>query len=246
MRRSPWRPAGAAAWWPAGAAAPAVLALVALTGCALTGCSASGAAKPVAASSAAQSPMPAATGQKCGTGKTAAGVPVTVEVGQGAVGCPTAMKIEHAYAAALASGHAPGNGGGGPVSVKGWVCVGFDTPQILRTGDASKCSKGPSEILAVLAMPAGSARVSLSLTDAQPDWILTRCVVLSPAGAAQPDRERPPVTSGHHGASTAAGCGGPVRRDAGKRGSLPGSAAGPTVSVSVSMTTWFRPAFLAW
>jgi hypothetical protein len=162
MRRSPWPPAGAAAWWPAGAAAPAVLALVALTGCALTACSASGAAKPVAASSAAQSPMPAATGQKCGTGKTAAGVPVTVEVGQGAVGCPTAMKIEHAYAAALASGHAPGNGGGGPVSVKGWVCVGFDTPQILRTGDASKCSKGPSEILAVLAMPAGSASASPS------------------------------------------------------------------------------------
>jgi hypothetical protein len=66
------------------------------------------------------------------------------------------MKIEQAYAAALASGHAPGNGGGGPVSIKGWVCKGFDTPEILRTGDASKCSKGPSEILAVLARPSGS------------------------------------------------------------------------------------------
>jgi hypothetical protein len=151
MRRSPWRPAG-----------PAVLALAALTGCALTGCSASGSAKPAAASSTTQSPVPAATGHKCGTGKTAAGVPVTVEVGQGQVGCPTAMKIEHAYAAALASGHAPGNGGGGPVSVKGWVCTGYDTPQILRTGDASKCSKGPSEILAVLAMPSGSASPSPS------------------------------------------------------------------------------------
>jgi hypothetical protein len=162
MRRSPWRPAGAAAWRPAGAAAPAVLALAALTGCALTGCSASGLAKPTAASSAAQSPMPAATGHRCGAGKTAAGVPVTVDVGQGAVGCATAMKIEHAYEAALAAGHAPGNGGGGPVSIKGWVCEGFDTPQILRTGDASKCSKGPSEILAVLAMPSGSASASPS------------------------------------------------------------------------------------
>jgi hypothetical protein len=38
--------------------------------------------------------------------------------------------------------------------------VGFDTPEILRTGDTSKCSKGPSEILAVLAMPAGSASPS--------------------------------------------------------------------------------------
>ncbi len=160
MRRSSWRPADPAAWRPAGVAAPAVLALAALTGCALSGCSVSGSAKPAAASTAAQSPLPAATGRKCGTGKTAAGVPVTVEVVQGAVGCPAAMKIERAYAAALASGHAPGNGGGGPVSIKGWVCTGYDTPQILRTGDASKCSRGPSEILAVLAMPSGSASPS--------------------------------------------------------------------------------------
>ena len=146
----------------AAAAGPAVFALAALTGCALTGCTATGSAKPAAASSAAQSPVPAATGLKCGTGKTAAGVPVTVEVGRGPVGCPAAMTIEHAYAAALASGKAPGNGGGGPVSIKGWVCQGFDTPQILRTGDASKCSKGPSEILAVLAMPSGSASSSPS------------------------------------------------------------------------------------
>ena len=152
MRRSRWRPAGVAG--------PAVLALASLTGCALTGCSATGSAKPVAASSPTQSPMPAATGRKCGTGKTAAGVPVLVEVGQGPVGCHTAMMIERAYAAALASGHAPGNGGGGPVSIKGWVCQGFNTPEILRTGDTSKCSKGPSEILAVLAMPPGSASPS--------------------------------------------------------------------------------------
>jgi hypothetical protein len=96
--------------------------------------------------------MPAATGHKCGTGKTAAGVPVTVEVGQGAVGCITAMKIERAYAAALASGHAPRNAGGGPVSVKGWVCTGYDTPQILRTGDASVLEE-PSEILRSIACP---------------------------------------------------------------------------------------------
>jgi hypothetical protein len=152
MRRSRWRPAGAAG--------PAVLALAALTGCALTGCSATGSAKPVAASSITQSPVPAATGHKCGTGKTAAGVPVVVKVGQGPVGCPTALKIERDYASALASGHAPGNGGGGPVSIKGWVCQGFNTPEILRTGDASKCSKGPSEIVAVLAMSPGSASPS--------------------------------------------------------------------------------------
>ncbi len=152
MRRPPLRPAGAAF--------PAVLALAMLAGCALTGCGAGGPAKRTASTSAAQSPLPAATGHRCGTGKTAADVPILVEVGQGPVGCPTAMKIERDYASALASGRAPGNGGGGPVSIEGWVCQGFNTPQILRTGDTSKCSKGPSEILAVLAMPSGSASPS--------------------------------------------------------------------------------------
>lgn len=152
MRPSPVRPAGVAV--------PAWLALAVLAGCALTGCGTTGSAKPAAATSSAQSPMPAATGRKCGTGKTAAGVPVLVEVGQGPVGCPTALTIERDYAAALASGQAPGNGGGGPVSIKGWVCEGYNTPEILRTGDTSKCSKGPSEILSVLKMPSGSASPS--------------------------------------------------------------------------------------
>ena len=152
MRRPPLRPAGAAF--------PAVLALAMLAGCALTACGAGGPAKRTASTSAAQSPLPAATGHRCGTGKTAADVPILVEVGQGPVGCPTAMKIERDYASALASGRAPGNGGGGPVSIEGWVCQGFNTPQILRTGDTSKCSKGSSEILAVLAMPSGSASPS--------------------------------------------------------------------------------------
>ena len=152
MRRSPLQPAGAAF--------PAILALAVLTGCALTGCGAGGSATPAAATSMAQSPVPAATGHKCGTGKTAADVPVLVEIGQGPVGCPTALRIERDYASALASGKAPGNGGGGPVTIRGWVCQGFNTPEILRTGDTSKCSKGPSEILAVLAMPSGSASPS--------------------------------------------------------------------------------------
>jgi len=148
MRRFPVRTAGTAF--------PAFLVLGVLTGCALTGCGAGGSAKPAAATSPAQSPVAAATGHHCGTGKTAAGVPVLVEIGTGPVGCPTALKIERDYAAALASGHAPGNGGGGPVSVKGWVCQGFNTPEILRTGDTSKCSEGPSEVVAVLQMPSSS------------------------------------------------------------------------------------------
>ena len=148
MRRSPLRTAGTAF--------PAFLVLGVLTGCALTGCGAGGSAKPAAATSPARSPVPAATGHRCGTGKTAAGVPVLVEIGKGPVGCPTALKIERDYAAALASGHAPGNGGGGPVPVKGWVCQGYNTPEILRTGDTSRCSRGQGEVVAVLQMPSSS------------------------------------------------------------------------------------------
>jgi hypothetical protein len=144
MRRSPVRPAGAAF--------PAALA-VAL----LAGCGASGTAQSAAGTPGTQSPMPSATGHVCGQGKTAAGVPVLVEIAHGPASCGAALKIEKAYAAALASGHAPGNGGGGPVSVRGWVCSGFDTPEILRTGDVSKCTKGPAEVLAVLPNPASTA-----------------------------------------------------------------------------------------
>lgn len=145
MRRSHLRPAGAAF--------PLALAL-------LTGCAASPAAQSAVGTPDAQTPLPAPTGRACGQGKTAAGVPVVVEIAHGPVSCTTALKIEKAYAAALASGHAPGNGGGGPVSVRGWVCSGFDTPQILRTGDASKCTKGSAEVLAVLPNPAPSASSS--------------------------------------------------------------------------------------
>jgi hypothetical protein len=137
--------------WPAGAAFPAALALTLITGC-----GAPGTAQSPASSTSAESAVPAATGRPCGTGRTAAGVPVLVEISRGPVACPAAMTLERAYATALASGKAPGNGGGGPVAVQGWVCTGFDTPEILRTGDASKCTKGAAEILAVLPSPSAS------------------------------------------------------------------------------------------
>ena len=86
----------------------------------------------------------------CGTAKTAVNVPVTIEVHHGKVDCDEAMSIERKYAAAIASGKQPGNGGGGPVKIDGWTCRGFATPEVLRTGNASKCEKGTAEILAVL------------------------------------------------------------------------------------------------
>ena len=86
----------------------------------------------------------------CGTAKTAVNVPVTIEVHRGKVDCDEAMSVERKYAAAIESGKEPGNGGGGPVKIDGWTCRGFATPVVLRTGNASKCEKGSTEILAVL------------------------------------------------------------------------------------------------
>jgi hypothetical protein len=90
-------------------------------------------------------------GKRCGTSRTAVNVPIAVEIDRGDVPCATAMTVEKNYAEAIDQGKAPGNGGGGPVPVNGWVCEGFPTPQVLKTGEASKCTKGDAEILAMLA-----------------------------------------------------------------------------------------------
>jgi hypothetical protein len=90
----------------------------------------------------------------CGTTKTAVNVPVTIEVHRGKVNCDEAMSVERKYAAAIASGKEPGNGGGGPVKIDGWTCQGFATPVVLRTGQASKCVFRGTEILAILPTPA--------------------------------------------------------------------------------------------
>ena len=86
----------------------------------------------------------------CGTTKTAANVPIHIEVTSGHVSCATALSIERKYAEAIRSGLAPGNGGGGPVKVNGWTCQGYATPVVLRTGKVSKCVKDSTEILAIL------------------------------------------------------------------------------------------------
>jgi hypothetical protein len=85
----------------------------------------------------------------CGQARTAAGVPVDVEI-IGQASCHDAMTVERAYSRALASGKVPGNGGGAPVSIHGWICQGYDTPQVLATGRASACRKNGSQIIAVL------------------------------------------------------------------------------------------------
>jgi hypothetical protein len=115
------------------------LALIVLAGgLAIAGCGP--AAKPAAAAKV----------QNCGTSRTAANVPVEVKVNQGQVSCSVAMTIEASYAKAIEDGQAPGNGGGGPVKVSGWTCQGLATPQLLKTGEASKCVKAGTEIVETL------------------------------------------------------------------------------------------------
>jgi len=98
-------------------------------------------------------------GATCGTTKTAANVPVLIKVAKGTVDCGTAMQIENEYAAKIRNGQVPGNGGGAPVTVNGWTCQGYNTPEVLSTGNASQCHTGSAQILAVLPVssPSGTA-----------------------------------------------------------------------------------------
>jgi len=123
------------------AAAAALLLLLA----AVAGCGSS-------ASSAASTGTAAGT-TVCGTTRTAANVPVHIQIARGQVSCATALAVERDYAKAIASGQVPGTGGGAPVQVRGWTCQGFTTPVVLKTGQASKCVQGGNEILAVLPAP---------------------------------------------------------------------------------------------
>lgn len=95
----------------------------------------------------------ATAGATCGNTHTAAGVPVVIKVAKGSVNCKTAIQVENEYAAKIRDGQVPGNGGGAPVVVSGWTCQGYDTPDVLRTGNASQCHSGGNAILAVLPVP---------------------------------------------------------------------------------------------
>jgi hypothetical protein len=125
----------------------AVTALASALACALTlapalTLTACSAAKPLAASV-----------QDCGTTRTAANVPVEIEVDRGQVTCSAAMQVEASYARAIVRGEAPGNGGGGPVRVSGWTCQGLATPELLKTGETSRCARDGREIVAILKGP---------------------------------------------------------------------------------------------
>jgi hypothetical protein len=63
------------------------------------------------------------------------------------------MNVEQRYAVMIRNGDVRGNGGGAPVTVDGWTCQGFPTPQVLRTGNASECHTASAKVVAVLVLP---------------------------------------------------------------------------------------------
>lgn len=138
---------------PAGAPFLAAAALLLAAGCTPPG-HGSPASPGTGAAGSASTQHP---GRDCGSGRTAAGVRVLIMVEPSHVTCSAAEAIERAYARAIASGKVPGNGGGAPVAVRGWVCQGFNTPEVLRTGNASQCRRGSARIMAVLPAPGNSS-----------------------------------------------------------------------------------------
>jgi hypothetical protein len=140
--------------WPA-ALAIALSGAVLLAGCGAGGSTPAGGGSTGTGTGGSSAPM-----TRCGTTRTAAGVPVDIEIAHGAVPCTAALAVEREYARALAAGKVPGNGGAAPAKVQGWTCRGFNTPQVLATGHASTCSKGGTLIVAVLAMPSASGSPS--------------------------------------------------------------------------------------
>jgi hypothetical protein len=144
-----WPTPSAAVRWSGQAGRPALATVAVIL---VAGCS--------SAAKSTQDVRPAAGGQtsttvsQCGSTRTAANVPVNVEVEHGKVSCTLAMTVERHYAKAIQEGRAPGNGGGGPVTIDGWRCQGFPTPEVLKTGQASECVSGATKILAILPAPA--------------------------------------------------------------------------------------------
>jgi hypothetical protein len=127
----------------------------------LAGCSSGGPGAAGAAGTAGGHGTAGAAGAEgtatCGSTRTAANVPVIIEIVKGSVNCGTALKVEDEYAAAIRDGRVAGTGGGAPVTVSGWTCQGYNTPQMLRTGNASQCHTSTAMIMAVLPVPTPTA-----------------------------------------------------------------------------------------
>jgi len=101
-----------------------------------------------------------AVGTVHGGTRTAVAVnePVVIMVAKGSVNCATALGVEQGYVAAIRAGDI--RGGGAPVTVDGWTCEAYPTPQVPRTGDVSECHTASAEVVAALSLPSASAATS--------------------------------------------------------------------------------------
>jgi hypothetical protein len=98
-------------------------------------------------------------GTECGIARTVINTPVVIKVAKGAVACTAAVSVENDYTAALkrdlTSKHpTEGNGGGAPVSIDGWTCQGYPTPEVLKDGVTSECHTASADVIAVLNLSA--------------------------------------------------------------------------------------------
>lgn len=87
----------------------------------------------------------AGPGTVCGDIRTAAGYPATERIVRGQVSCADVTHVFTDYYAALGAGRAPGNGGGGPVRVDGWVC---ESTPATASDPTTTCDRGADEITA--------------------------------------------------------------------------------------------------
>jgi len=86
----------------------------------------------------------------CGHTLTGVDIAVVVRIGRGSVSCPTAMTVEQSYSALIRAGGLRGNGGGAPVSIRGWTCQGYTSAEIAQTERVSVCVKGSAQIFTAL------------------------------------------------------------------------------------------------
>ncbi|MGH3319767.1 MAG: hypothetical protein ACRDN9_06215 [Streptosporangiaceae bacterium] len=103
---------------------------------------------PISAFLASAAPSSDSGGREdCGTVKTAAGVPASVEVRGKGIDCDAALHVMRDYYAALGGGKGPGMGGGGPIHVRGgghrWRCGSGPA-----TNPYSECTSGSTTIRA--------------------------------------------------------------------------------------------------
>jgi len=125
----------------------------------VSGCSSAASAGASASSSTVPSAYATPSGTACGTTRTLINTPVVIKVAKGSVTCTAALAVENDYTATLKRDVASkkpteGNGGGAPVSIDGWTCQGYPTPEVLKNGVTSECHTANADVIAVLNLSA--------------------------------------------------------------------------------------------